>query len=178
MFPAVFLALLAPQLRDPQARRAAIAGGLGRALAGHGYVPVGVPIIAAAAVGVPLTMRAARQRHGVTGEDAMSWWPVIALCAGAYGLKALGLAVGGRLDPDVAERWRLEFLVVPILAALIAVQSSRPGIGSCSTRGRRHCWSPRCSSGAGRRSSSSRLAAAATAALLRLSAVLRRLPRR
>jgi branched-subunit amino acid transport protein len=53
----------------------------------------------------------------------VSWWPVIALCAGAYGLKALGLAVGGRLDPDVAERWHLEILVVPILAALIAVQS-------------------------------------------------------
>lgn len=68
MFPAVFLALLAPQLRDPQARRAAIAGGL-VALSLVTVTPVGVPIIAAAAVGVPLTMRAARQRHGVTGED-------------------------------------------------------------------------------------------------------------
>jgi branched-subunit amino acid transport protein len=57
----------------------------------------------------------------------MSWWPVIALCAGAYGLKALGLALGGRLEPGVAERWRLEMLVVPILAALIAVQSFSTG---------------------------------------------------
>jgi Branched-chain amino acid transport protein (AzlD) len=57
----------------------------------------------------------------------VSWWPVIALCTGAYGLKALGLAVGGRLDPDVAERWHLEILVVPILAALIAVQSFSTG---------------------------------------------------
>ena len=57
----------------------------------------------------------------------MSWWPVIALCAGAYGLKALGLAVGGRLDPDLAERWHLELLIVPILAALIAVQSFSTG---------------------------------------------------
>jgi hypothetical protein len=57
----------------------------------------------------------------------MSWWPVIALCAGAYGLKALGLAVGGRLDPDVAERCHLEILVVPILAALIVVQSFSTG---------------------------------------------------
>lgn len=57
----------------------------------------------------------------------MSWWPVIALCAGTYGLKALGLAVGGRLDPAVAERWRLELLVVPILAALIAVQTFSTG---------------------------------------------------
>jgi Branched-chain amino acid transport protein (AzlD) len=53
----------------------------------------------------------------------VTWWPVIALCAGAYGLKAVGLAVGGRLDPDLAERWHLEILVVPVLAALIAVQS-------------------------------------------------------
>lgn len=57
----------------------------------------------------------------------MSWWPVIALCAGAYGLKALGLAVGGRVHPGVAERWHLEILVVPILAALIAVQSFSTG---------------------------------------------------
>ena len=57
----------------------------------------------------------------------MSWWPVIVLCAGTYGLKALGLAVGGRLDPDVAARWHLEILVVPILAALIAVQSFSTG---------------------------------------------------
>jgi hypothetical protein len=57
----------------------------------------------------------------------VSWWPVIALCAGAYGLKALGLMVGGRLDPCLAERWHLEMLVVPILAALIAVQSFSTG---------------------------------------------------
>ena len=57
----------------------------------------------------------------------MSWWPVIVLCAGTYGLKALGLAVGGRLDPAVAERRHLEILVVPILAALIAVQSFSTG---------------------------------------------------
>lgn len=57
----------------------------------------------------------------------MSWWPVIALCAGAYGLKALGLVVGGRLDPAVAQRRRLELMVVPILAALIAVQTLSTG---------------------------------------------------
>jgi branched-subunit amino acid transport protein len=57
----------------------------------------------------------------------MSWWPVIALCAGAYGLKGIGLAVGGRLDPAVVHRRRLELLVVPILAALIAVQTFGAG---------------------------------------------------
>ena len=35
MFPAVFLALLAPQLRNADSRRAALAGGLGGARAGH-----------------------------------------------------------------------------------------------------------------------------------------------
>jgi 4-azaleucine resistance transporter AzlC len=52
MFPAVFLALLAPQLRDADSRRAAAAGGL-VALALVPFVPAGVPIIAAAAVAVP-----------------------------------------------------------------------------------------------------------------------------
>ena len=65
------------------------------------------------------------------------------VCApGAYGLKALGLAVGGRLDPDVAERWHLEMLVVPILAALIAVQSFSTGHRLVLDGARaRRCWS-------------------------------------
>lgn len=52
---------------------------------------------------------------------------MLALCAGAYGFKVLGLAIGGRLDSGAAERWHLEILVVPILAALIAVQSFSTG---------------------------------------------------
>jgi 4-azaleucine resistance transporter AzlC len=56
MFPAVFLALLAPQLRDADSRRAAVAGGL-VALALVSFVPAGVPIIAAAAVAVPFLIR-------------------------------------------------------------------------------------------------------------------------
>jgi 4-azaleucine resistance transporter AzlC len=59
MFPAVFLALLAPQLRDADSRRVAIAGGL-LALALVSFVPAGVPIIAAAAVAVPFVVRANR----------------------------------------------------------------------------------------------------------------------
>jgi 4-azaleucine resistance transporter AzlC len=47
MFPAAFLALLAPQLRQPGAPRAAIAGAL-IAAALVPFTPVGVPILAAA----------------------------------------------------------------------------------------------------------------------------------
>ncbi len=42
----------------------------------------------------------------------MSWWPVIALCASAYALKALGLVLGERLDREVSERWSLQTVVV------------------------------------------------------------------
>ncbi|HUA02917.1 MAG TPA: AzlD domain-containing protein [Solirubrobacteraceae bacterium] len=57
----------------------------------------------------------------------MSWWPVIALCASAYALKALGLVLGERLDRDVSERWSLQIVVVPVLAALIVVQTVTTG---------------------------------------------------
>lgn len=57
----------------------------------------------------------------------MSWWPVVALCGSAYGLKALGLVLGERLDREVAERWSLQIVVVPVLAALIVVQTFSTG---------------------------------------------------
>jgi branched-subunit amino acid transport protein len=57
----------------------------------------------------------------------MSWWPVVALCAAAYGLKALGLVFGDRIEPETAERWSLDLLVVPVLAALILVQTFSTG---------------------------------------------------
>ena len=60
IFPAVFLALLAPQLQNADARRAALAGGL-VALALVAFVPAGVPIIAAGVVAVPFLMRAHRR---------------------------------------------------------------------------------------------------------------------
>jgi predicted branched-subunit amino acid permease len=47
-FPAVFIALLAPRLRDPAARRAAL-GGAAIAIALTPLVPAGVPVLAAAA---------------------------------------------------------------------------------------------------------------------------------
>jgi len=53
----------------------------------------------------------------------MSWWPVLALCASAYALKLIGLMVGARLDRETSERWSLEIVVVPVLAALIVIQT-------------------------------------------------------
>jgi branched-subunit amino acid transport protein len=57
----------------------------------------------------------------------VSWWPVIALCASAYALKTLGLVLGARLDREVSERWSLQIVVVPVLAALIVVQTLSTG---------------------------------------------------
>ncbi len=57
----------------------------------------------------------------------MSWWPVLALCASAYAFKVLGLVVGARLDSDTSERWSLEIVVVPVLAALIVIQTFTSG---------------------------------------------------
>ena len=59
MFPAVFLALLAPQLRGPDAVRAAVAGAL-VALALVTATPAGVPIIASALGAVPVLLAAGR----------------------------------------------------------------------------------------------------------------------
>ena len=53
----------------------------------------------------------------------MSWAGVIALSAGAYLLKAAGALLGDRIDPETAERWSLEIIVVSVLAALIVVQT-------------------------------------------------------
>jgi branched-subunit amino acid transport protein len=57
----------------------------------------------------------------------MSWWPVIALCVAAYGLKGLGLVLGKRIDAATADRWSLELVIVPVLAALILVQTFSTG---------------------------------------------------
>jgi len=61
MFPAIFLALLAPQLRGPDAVRAAITGAL-IALALVTVSPAGVPIIASALGAVPVLLAADRRR--------------------------------------------------------------------------------------------------------------------
>jgi 4-azaleucine resistance transporter AzlC len=64
MFPAVFLALLAPQLRGRDAVRAALAGAL-IALALVTVTPAGVPIIASALGAVPVLLVAGRKRKAV-----------------------------------------------------------------------------------------------------------------
>jgi branched chain amino acid efflux pump len=70
IFPAVFLALLAPQLSHADARRAALAGGL-VALALVTFVPAGVPIIAAGVIAVPFLVTANRaSREGRRRADA------------------------------------------------------------------------------------------------------------
>lgn len=53
----------------------------------------------------------------------MSWWWVLALCGSAYALKALGLALGGRIPQSAVADGSLEVVVVPVLAALIVVQT-------------------------------------------------------
>ena len=51
----------------------------------------------------------------------MSWWAVAALCGAAYALKFGGVALAGRAQR--ADALPLELVVVPVLAALILVQT-------------------------------------------------------
>ena len=69
VFPAVFLALLAPQLRGPDAMRAAVAGAL-IALALAPIAPAGVPIIAAALGAVPVLLALGRRRARIAVGQA------------------------------------------------------------------------------------------------------------
>jgi 4-azaleucine resistance transporter AzlC len=69
VFPAVFLALLAPQLRGPDAMRAALAGAL-IALALVPIAPAGVPIIASALGAVPVLLAAGRRRARIAVGQA------------------------------------------------------------------------------------------------------------
>ena len=52
----------------------------------------------------------------------MSWTGVLLLCVAAYAIKAAGLLAAGRAG-GVALTGRLELLVVPVIAGLIAVQT-------------------------------------------------------
>jgi hypothetical protein len=51
----------------------------------------------------------------------VSWWAVAALCGAAYALKLAGVVLAGRARR--AGELPLELVVVPVLAALIVVQT-------------------------------------------------------
>jgi uncharacterized membrane protein len=57
----------------------------------------------------------------------MSWWPILALAAGAYAFKALGLVVvGGRTIPPRLNRC-LALLPAALLSGLIVLQTFSDG---------------------------------------------------
>ena len=111
IFPAVFLALLVPQVRTR--------GALGAAIAGAAIAVVLLPVapIGRAGHGV----RAGRAPVARPPVAAMSWAAVFALCGAAYGLKVLGSMAASRAAAAPAADGRLDILVVPVLAGLIAV---------------------------------------------------------
>ena len=52
----------------------------------------------------------------------MSWTAVLLLCGAAYALKLVGALAAGRVEGGGAASGRLDVLVVPVIAGLIAVQ--------------------------------------------------------
>jgi branched-subunit amino acid transport protein len=48
---------------------------------------------------------------------------VLALCLSAYALKALGVVLAGRIPPRALAGGALDVVVVPVIAALIVVQT-------------------------------------------------------
>jgi branched-subunit amino acid transport protein len=53
----------------------------------------------------------------------MSWWAVLALCLSSYGLKALGIVLADRIPRDALAGGALDVVIVPVIAALIVVQT-------------------------------------------------------
>ena len=161
MFPAAFLALLAPQLRRPGAPVAAVAGAL-VAVALLPFAPAGVPVVAALAGVVPGVLVRARRA-------GMSWAALLALCAVSYALKAVG--PGARRRPASSGRrpaGALDLVAVPLLAALILTQTLGGGQRLVARRagaGARRRRRARLAAGAVPRRRAR--AAAGTAALLR-----------
>ena len=52
----------------------------------------------------------------------MSWTAVLLLCGAAYALKLVGAVAASRVEDGAAAGGRLDVLVVPVIAGLIAVQ--------------------------------------------------------
>jgi 4-azaleucine resistance transporter AzlC len=106
-FPAGFVALLVPHLRKPGGRTHPGA-------AGRGADPARGPGGAA---------RSARGAGPMERVAPMSWWTVVALGFGAYGLKVLGLVVlGGRSLPPRL-RACVDLLPAALLPALVVVNT-------------------------------------------------------
>jgi hypothetical protein len=57
----------------------------------------------------------------------MSWLAVVALCVSAYALKLVGAVAATRAEALTASVGRLDGLVVPVIAGLIAVQTLGAG---------------------------------------------------
>lgn len=57
----------------------------------------------------------------------MSWAAVLALCGAAYALKLVGAVAAGRVEGGSSAGARLDVLVVPVIAGLIAVQTLGDG---------------------------------------------------
>lgn len=53
----------------------------------------------------------------------MSWWAVLALSLSAYALKALGIVLADRIPRSALTGGALDVVVVPVIAALIVVQT-------------------------------------------------------
>jgi len=59
----------------------------------------------------------------------MSWTVLIALCAASYALKAIGPVLAGGRELGPRARRALDLIAVPLLAALILVQTVGDGKG-------------------------------------------------
>jgi hypothetical protein len=57
----------------------------------------------------------------------MSWAPLLALCCSAYALKLGGALAGGRVRARLGSTLPLALVAVPVLAALVVVQTVSTG---------------------------------------------------
>jgi branched-subunit amino acid transport protein len=53
----------------------------------------------------------------------VSWWAVLAMCLSAYALKALGIVLADRIPRNALADGALDVVIVPVIAALIVVQT-------------------------------------------------------
>ena len=119
-FPALFLALLVPQLTNRRAVEAAVLGAA-IALALTPFMPAGVPIIAASAACLLGLRRSPRRGAVGMSEHAGSWSSWSASCTIA--IKALGPDAARRQAPARRHHGVVVLLAPALLAALVAVNT-------------------------------------------------------